>query len=496
MIKCGLNQIILAVFDDQIPIGFDFSLAFTQTSDNLYGDLTYYDTAKQNLYNLKIPLNMQAIVGGSWPTSAIPLWKYTGQFSAGIYGGTLFTDPFAFMNDPSGTNLLMLLSGDGGIEIEIGYLSFGLLGSNIDIPLANFNVFLNGGDRQVKDVVSGEVISLPQGTYLQTSQGDKALIPFLKGVTTTLGSLIDTLVQRNNPSFKGLSVGTDILNDIMNKIISLVDIQSGIQFYYDWQSVTSTLTIFHKLENFQVGSTSLTGLFELDCTFQLSSSTFSADCSIQVPSLTLGGLVSIIEDGAGLLVKQSGQVILAVEKLGADLTVFTEKAYQDFANAVKAGVKICNGLLTDSEALANGIIACGVQVADVVKHCSLNPPSFPSIDLSNLFNLVSVFADVPNTVADLIQEINQCIDNVAGDIATSISNLASCSLSTTTCKNSICVPFVGYPPSSCCCGLSFLNLCFSYSKYCCLPQWNNCEWSVCVDNQLSFSCNGVPVACP
>ena len=119
MVKCGLNQIILAIFDDQIPVGFDLSLAFTQTSNNLFGDLTYYDTTNQNLYDLKIPLNMQVIIGGSWPTSIFPFVNYNGQFSAGIYGGVLFTDLFAFMKNPSGTNLLMLLRGGSKSKIQL-----------------------------------------------------------------------------------------------------------------------------------------------------------------------------------------------------------------------------------------------------------------------------------------------------------------------------------------------------------------------------------------
>ena len=325
------------------------------------------------------------------------------------------------------------------------------------------------------------------------------MIPFLTGVTTTLGSLIDTLIQMKYPSFSGISVGTNILNDIISNMINLVDGQSGLQFCFDWQALTSTLTIFHQLQHFQVGPVSLTGLFELDCTFDISSSSFSAACSIQVPDLDLGGLISIIQDGAGFVVQQAGQVVLVVQRLGADLSVFTQKAYQDFANAVNAGLKICNTLLHDAEALTKGIEACGVKIEESVQQCSFNPPSFPSFDPSNLLNLVNVFASVPYVVQDLDANMNQCIAEVgaaAGQIAASISSTASCSLSSTTCQKSICVPFVGYGQSSCCCGVSFFNLCFSYSEYCCTPEWNNCQWNLCVDTSLSFSCSGVPVPCP
>ena len=178
--------------------------------------------------------------------------------------------------------------------------------------------------------------------------------------------------------------------------------------------------------------------FELDCTFDISSSSFSAACSIQVPDLDLGGLISIIQDGAGFVVQQAGQVVLAVERLGADLTVFTQKAYQDFANAVNAGLKICNTLLHDAEALTNGIEACGVKIEESVQQCSFTAPSFPSIDPSNLLNLVNVFASVPYVVQDLDANMNQCIAEVgaaAGQIAASISSTATCSLSSTTAQN-------------------------------------------------------------
>ena len=370
------------------------------------------------------------------------------------------------------------------------------MGSNISIPLTNWNVCLNGEDRQVQDSVSGEVISLTHGLYLQYSAGDTALIPFLKGVTTTLGSLIDTLVEMNYPSLNGVTIGTNILNDIINNIVNLAVTQSGIQIYYDWQSITSTLTIYHNLNNFQVDSTFLTGFFELDCTFQISSSSFSTDYSVTVPSLNLGGLASIIEDGAGLVVKQAGQIILTMEKLGADLTVFTKKAYQDFANAVKAGVKVCNSLVNDAKALANGIMACGVQVSEVIRQCTITAPPFPSFDSLNLLNVIGVFESVPQTVDNLIGEINHCINDVAGQVASSISDIASCSMTATNCQNSLCVPFVGYGTSSCCCGISFFHICLTYSRYCCALQWINCEWSICLDNSFSFHCNGVPVACP
>ena len=116
------------------------------------------------------------------------------------------------------------------------------LARNIDAPLTNWNVLLNGGDRQVQDSVSGEEISLAHGISFQYFQSDKAMIPFLTGVTTTLGSLIDTLIQRKYPSFNGISVGKNLLNDIIRDMINLVDGQSGLQFYFDWQSVSSTLT--------------------------------------------------------------------------------------------------------------------------------------------------------------------------------------------------------------------------------------------------------------
>ena len=67
----------------------------------------------------------------------------------------------------------------------------------------------------------------------------------------------------------------------------------------------------------------------------------------------MGELISIVQDGACFVVQQAGQVVFA--RLGADLTVFTQKVYQDFANDVNAGLKFYNTLLHDAEALTKGL---------------------------------------------------------------------------------------------------------------------------------------------